>query len=55
MKFKCIYSGQVYEFTQEQDIKTMKEHPEYVAVEEVESSKPVAKKTVVKQIVNTEE
>ena len=45
MKFKCIYSGQVYEFTQEQDIKTMKEHPEYVAVEEVEPVKPTKRVT----------
>ena len=57
MKFKCIYSGQVYEFTQEQDIKTMKEHPEYqeVVVEEVEPSKPAAKKTVKQSVNNTEE
>ena len=56
MKFKCIYSGQVYEFVQEQDIKTMKEHPEYQEVtEEVEPSKPAAKKTVKQSVNNTEE
>ena len=53
MKFKCIYSGQVYEFIQEQDIKTMKEHPEYQeVVEEVEAVKP--SKKVVPKVVSEE-
>lgn len=34
-KFKCKLSDCVYEFTSEHDIKTMKEHPDYVEVVEV--------------------
>lgn len=42
MKFKCKSTGNVFEFTQEHDIKTMKEHPEYEVVqEEIEEPKPV--------------
>lgn len=40
MKFKCKLSGCVYEFTTEHDVKTMKEHPDYVEYVE-EAVKPV--------------
>lgn len=33
-KFKDNQSGAVYEFTNEHDIKTMREHPEYTEVKE---------------------
>ena len=49
MKFKCIHTGQVYEYLVEQDIREMSKHAEYSAVEEDEEvvQKPVkqAKKT----------
>lgn len=34
MKFKCVQSGVVIEFVQEQDIKTTLENPAYVVYEE---------------------
>jgi hypothetical protein len=34
MKFKCVHTGQVYEYIVEQDIREMLKHAEYVAVEE---------------------
>ena len=44
MKFKCIHTGQIYEFVAEQDIKAMQDHSEYVVVEEpVEKKKPKVK------------
>lgn len=47
-KFKCKQSGNVFSFDQEQDIKGLREHPDYEEViEEVKVEKP-AKKTVVK-------
>lgn len=42
-KFKSIQSGDVYEFTQQSDIETMRKHNEYV---EVAEEKPVEKKVV---------
>lgn len=42
-KFKSIQSGDVYEFTQQSDIETMRKHNEYVEVKE-EEDKPVEKK-----------
>jgi hypothetical protein len=42
-KFKSIQTGEVYEFTQENDIKTMRVHTEYVEVKE-EEEKPAEKK-----------
>ena len=48
MKFKCKHTGQVYEFSSEQDIIDMLKHDEYSAVtEEPVVEKPVkqAKKT----------
>lgn len=35
MKFKCLVSGTVVEFTQPVDITSMLEHPQYVVVEDV--------------------
>jgi hypothetical protein len=45
MKFKCVQSGVVIEFTQEQDIKTTLENPAYVEYVEpiVEKKKVVSK------------
>ena len=34
MKFKCMHTGQVYEYFTEQDIKEMLKHAEYSAVED---------------------
>lgn len=34
VKFKCIQSGNVFEFQLEHDIKTMRSHPEYCEVKE---------------------
>jgi len=31
-KFKCKQSGNVFEFLQEHDIKTMRKHPEYIEI-----------------------
>lgn len=42
MKFKCIHTGQVYEYLIEQDIKEMLKHDEYSVVEDEEVvQKPV--------------
>ena len=51
MKFKCIHTGNVFEFLQEHDIKSMLEHPEYVQVQEVveEPVKPKAVRKASKQ------
>ena len=34
MKFKCIHTEQVYEFTADHDIQQMLKHPEYLAIAE---------------------
>lgn len=34
MKYKCLLSGTVIEFTDEVDIKSMKNHPQYEEVQE---------------------
>lgn len=34
MKFKCIHTGQIYEYSTEHDIKEMLKHAEYLAVED---------------------
>lgn len=34
VSFKCTHSGEIYEFSTPHDIKTMREHPEYVEVKE---------------------
>lgn len=41
-KFKSVQTGDVYEFTQPNDIETMRKHNEYTEV--VEEEKPVEKK-----------
>ena len=45
VKFKCKQSGNVFEFSNEHDIKTMRTHPEYEEVIE-ESLENTDKKTV---------
>jgi hypothetical protein len=41
-KFKCKHTGNVYEFLSEQDIETLREHDEYIELEEeeIEEVKP---------------
>ena len=34
VKFKCKHTGNIFTFTMPHDIKTMREHPEYVEVKE---------------------
>ena len=48
-KFKDIGSGAVFSFELEHDIKTMRQHPEYVEV--VEEVQPVEEKPVKKTVV----
>lgn len=45
-KFKCIATGEIYEFTVEHDIAGLRVHPEYEEVVEVvkEEEKPKKKK-----------
>ncbi len=43
-KFKDIATGNVFEFTNEHDIQTMRKHPEYTEVIEVQEVK-TSKKT----------
>lgn len=40
VKFKCIQSGNVFEFHFAHDIKTMRTHPEYVEVKEEQDPEP---------------
>lgn len=35
VKFKCIHTGNVCEFSNEHDIKTMRTHPEYTELQKV--------------------
>jgi hypothetical protein len=35
VKFKCVASGNVFEFQTDHDIKTMRTHPGYVELQEV--------------------
>lgn len=50
MKFKCLVSGTVVEFTHPVDIESTLSHPQYEVVEEpVEVKKEVKAKTVVKE------
>lgn len=44
MKFRCIHTGQVYEFLSEQDITEMLKHDEYVVVEKEPAKPPKPKK-----------
>lgn len=46
MKFKCLQSGVVIEFVQEQDIKTTLENPAYEVYEEVTPKKEIKKPVV---------
>lgn len=41
VKFKCVASGNVFEFRNEHDIKTMRTHPGYVELQEVEESEKI--------------
>ena len=45
MKFMCKYSGLVYSFTMEHDIKAMLTHPDYVKVEEEAKEEPKEEST----------
>lgn len=48
-KFKCKQSGNIFEFSVEHDIKTMRSHPEYEEVKEkVEHEKISEKKVIVR-------
>ncbi len=45
MKFMCKYSGSIYSFEMEHDIKAMLTHPDYVKVdEEVKEEEPAPKR-----------
>ncbi len=41
VKFKCLASGNIFEFHTEHDIKTMRTHPGYVELQEVKESEEV--------------
>ena len=46
MKFMCKYSGSIYSFELEHDIKAMLTHPDYVKVDEEEKKEePVVKRS----------
>lgn len=47
MKFKCKQSGNIFEFKNEHDIKTMLTHPEY---EEVQEQKQEIQEPTVKKV-----
>lgn len=49
MKFKCLQSGVVIEFVQEQDIKSTLSNPAYEVYEEVVAPKKETKKVEVKE------
>jgi hypothetical protein len=49
MKFKCVQSGVVIEFVQEQDIKTTLENPAYEVYQEPVVAPKVTKKVEVKE------
>lgn len=53
-KFQCKYTGSVYEFTQEHDIKGMREHSDYTEVVEEKVPEAPAKKTAPKAKVEAE-
>ena len=40
-KFKCLLSGNIFEFFTDFDIETMREHPQY---EELEEEEPIVSK-----------
>lgn len=43
VKFKCVQSGNIFEFHTEHDVKTMRTHPGYVEVqaEQAQQEEPV--------------
>lgn len=42
VKFKCVQSGNIFEFHTEHDVKTMRTHPGYVeVVEQTQQEEPV--------------
>lgn len=45
VRFKCKQSGNVFEFSNEHDIKTMRTHPEYVEIVE-EAVEQIEKKAI---------
>ena len=45
-KFRCNYTGNVFEFKLEHDVKTMREHPDYTEIKEEEIKKPSKKSKV---------
>jgi hypothetical protein len=49
MKFKCLQSGVVIEFVQEQDIKTTLENPAYEVYQEPVAAPKATKKVEVKE------
>ena len=56
VKFKCKQSGNIFEFSVEHDIKTMRSHPEYEEVKEQVEELEIEKKPVgrPKKILNPE-
>lgn len=42
-KFKCVHTGQVYEYFTDHDIKSMLEHDEYEYVEEEDADEEAPK------------
>lgn len=42
-KFKCLLSGNIFEFYTDFDIETMREHPQYEEIEEQEEEVVVEK------------
>ena len=46
VKFKCVQSGNIFEFHTEHDVKTMRTHPGYVEVVEQEQQEEPVKRTV---------
>lgn len=50
-KFKDKSSGNVFEFTSDYDIKTMRKHPDYIeVVEQQELKKPLTTKKQLKEV-----
>ena len=50
MKFRCLVSGTIVEFTQPVDIQSTLVHPQYEVVEEVVEVKEVPKKKTTKEV-----
>jgi hypothetical protein len=43
VKFKCLASGNIFEFVNAHDIKTMRQHPEYEEIQAVVVEEPPKK------------